>query len=408
MSRRVLINLVAFLGVFAVMLWWAVNNIISFEFVERPYEIHGRFAATAGVTDNSEVAYLGVHYGHVKSVEMEEDPETGTAHVLVTMSIDRDKQIPAGSTAHIFRKSAVGEPYIDFTPPEDFSDDGPMIEKGTVLDLDETTVPLEFSELLRSASRVLAAVDPEQTRTLIHELALAVSGRGQALRSLTINSDALLQTFAERTELLDSLSANSTQLTRTVTERRDSLSSAITDLVSLSETLETIEPNTRVLLDRGTELLGRTADLVADIKANADCLFTDLDGVIDVAASDENLAATQELLAELEPNFSHAYMARDTEPGGVWLRVHILLTETSNPPSAYVPHTELPAVPTVPDCVSTLSSGGVRYGAPVTTTPVPRSGSGLPATGGDARIALALFLVGGASMTLGARRRARA
>ena len=58
MSRRVAINLVAFLGVFVLMLWWAVNNIISFEFLERPYQLTGEFAATAGVSTASEVAYL--------------------------------------------------------------------------------------------------------------------------------------------------------------------------------------------------------------------------------------------------------------------------------------------------------------------------------------------------------------
>lgn len=407
MSRRVLVNLVAFLAVFFVMLWWAVNNIISFDFIERPYQIQARFAATAGVTDNSEVAYLGVHYGDVQSVEMEDDPDGGTGHVLITMDIDRGKEIPAGSTAHIFRKSAVGEPYIDFRPPEGLDEDAPSIEKGAVLGLDETTVPLEFSELLRSASRVLAAVDPEQTRTLVHELALAVNGRGETLRSLTINSADLLQTFADRTELLDSLSSNSTQLTRTVAERRDALSSAITDLVSLSETLETIEPQTQILLDRGTELLGRTADLVDDIKADADCLLHDLDDVIDVAAREDNLATTERVLQELEENFSHAFMTRDTEPGGVWVRVQILLTHTENPPAVYVPHTELPAVPTIPDCVSTLSSDGQRFeaGSPALTA---RAGRDLPATGGETRGTVVALLGAGAVLALAARYRARA
>ena len=37
---------------------------------------------------------------------------------------------------------------------------------------------------------------------------MALNGRGESLRDLTVNSDALLQTFADKTELLDSLSAN--------------------------------------------------------------------------------------------------------------------------------------------------------------------------------------------------------
>lgn len=402
MSRRVLINLIAFLAVFFVMLWWAVNNIISFDFIERPYEIKARFAATAGITDNSEVAYLGVHYGSVRSVDIVDDPEHGEPHVLVTMAIERDRHIPAGSTANIFRKSAVGEPYIDFRPPDDFAEDE-FIEAGTTLGLDETTVPLEFSELLRSASRVLEAVDPEQTRTLVHELAVALQGRGETLRSLTIKSDSLLETFAQRTELFDSLSRNSSELTRTVAERRDSLSSAITDLVSLSETLQTIEPDTRVLLERGTELIGQTAELVDAVKGDADCLLKDLDDVIDVAAADDNLETTKAVLERLEENFSYGFMARDDGPGGVWLRVQILLTEVSNPPDAYVPHTELPAVPTVPDCVSTLASGGVPY-QPVTASNVAAvPGADLPATGVTTPIAALSALAAGGLMALAAR-----
>jgi ABC-type transporter Mla subunit MlaD len=125
MSRRVAINLIAFLGVFVLMLWWAVNNIISFDFIERPYEITGEFAATAGVSGNSEVAYLGVNYGSVSQGRVRR------RRVVITMSIDRDKEIPAGSVARIFRKSAIGEPYIDFAPPEDFEEGGPSIEPAT-------------------------------------------------------------------------------------------------------------------------------------------------------------------------------------------------------------------------------------------------------------------------------------
>lgn len=408
MNRRVLINLLAFLAVFAVTLWWAVTNIISFDFIDRPYQINGEFAATAGVAPDSEVTYLGVHYGAVKSVSTE------GRRVLIEMDIDRGKRIPEGSTAHISRKSAVGEPYIDFRPPEDFTEGGPTIEPGTTIPLEDTTVPLEFSELLKSASRVLAAVDPEQTQTLVHELAVALAGRGETLRSLTIDSDQLLATFAERTELLDRLSANSTQLTRTVTERRDSLSSAISDLADLAESLQAAEPDTRVLLDRGTELLGRAANLVADVKQNADCLLKDLDDVIDVTSTDANLAITEDILQNLGRQMNFIWMSRDNEPGGLWVRV-ALLVNPENPPTAYIPHTQLPAVPEVPACVSSLSTGGARFAsgtalslAPPAPSTTAKGPSGILAdTGSDAAAALVLFIGAGLAFSLVARRNAR-
>lgn len=405
MSRRVFINLVAFLAVFFLMLWWAINNIIDptelplvggASVFDQPYEIEGEFAATAGVATNSEVAYLGVNYGKVTEVD------TVDGKVVITMAIEQGKEIPAGSTARIFRKSAIGEPYIDFDPPDDFSDDGPVIQPGDVIAMEDTTVPLEFSELLRTASRVLASVDPEQTRTLVHELAVALEGRSESLRDLTVSSDALLQTFVDNADLLDSLSANSTRLTRTVTEKRASLSSAISDLADVAQTLRTVEPDTNVLLDRGTELLGQTADLVADVKQDVDCVLSDLDDVIDLTTTDANLDNLRFVLDNAEEGLGYVFMTRDTEPGGLWVRVH-LLVETENPATQYIPPTDLPAVPEVPACVSTLSSGDVRFESAGGLGPVT-AGSNLPATGGEPLYALILVLLAAGGFGLLARR----
>jgi len=406
MSRRVAINLVAFLGVFVLMLWWAVNNIISFEFIERPYEIQGEFAGTAGVSSSSEVAYLGINYGRVSDVELVED------RVLITMQIDRGKRIPAGSKARIFRKSAVGEPYIDFAPPEGYDDGGPYIEAGEVIPPERTSVPLEFSELLRSASRVLGAVDPQQTRTLVHELAVALNGRGEELRDLTVDSDALLATFAERADMLDSLSENSTRLTRTVTERRSSLSSSLRDLAAVGASLREVEPDTRILLDRGTRLLRETADLVGDVKQDLDCVFSDLESIIEVAASEENIGHLITTLERGPTAFEYVFLTRDEEPGGVWVRTNTLV-DPVNPPEQYVPPRELPAVPEIPACTSELAprgSGPAPSSAPVEGQ---SSAAAVPLTLGDGPVraadrtslGLGFSVLAGAALALAARRR---
>lgn len=402
MNRRVAINLTAFLLLFGIMIWWAVNNIVSFGFIERPYEIQAQFAATAGVTENSEVAYLGVNYGRVSSVEMVPDEEQGTSIVLITMEIDRGKSIPLGSTGRIFRKSAVGEPYIDFDPPDDYADGDPDMPEDHVVPLEDTQIPLEFSDLLRTASEVLSNVDPDQTRTLIHELAVGLKGRGDSLRELTVSSDALLATFAQRTDLLDSLSENSTRLTRTVAERREALSSAVGDLADLSATLRTLEPDTNVLLERGTELIGQAADLVADTKENLDCVLHDLDEVISVTSTDANLGGLEKVLVDGPTAFNYVFMTRDEAPGGTWVRVN-LVVETGSPATQYAEPRELPAVPEIPACVSTLSSGGVRFESQGGVGAVA-AGSQLPATGGDAVPLLVLFLVAAGAITVATRR----
>ena len=98
-------------------------------------------------------------------------------------------------------------------------------------------------------------------------------------------------------------------------------------------------------------------------------------------------------------------MTRDAEPGGLWVRVN-LLVEPENPPAMYIPPTDLPAVPQVPACVSTLTSGGVRFDSGGSLGPVTAGGS-LPATGGEPAIVLVLLLLAGAAMAVGVRRSIR-
>ena len=108
--------------------------------------------------------------------------------VSITMKIDRDKDLPAGSVARVFRKSAIGEPYIDFQPTEDY-EEGVYLDEGTNIPIERTTVPLEFSELLRSASDLISSIDEQAAGSLVHELALGLEGRGEDLASITRSFD---------------------------------------------------------------------------------------------------------------------------------------------------------------------------------------------------------------------------
>jgi phospholipid/cholesterol/gamma-HCH transport system substrate-binding protein len=384
MSRRTLVNLVFFMAVFGVMLFWAVNNIVTIDRLERPYGISGEFEAAAGVRANSEVAYLGVHFGNVSSVER----IPGGVHI--SMKIDRDRHIPEGSTARIFRKSAIGEPYIDFVPPEGYEgNDGPYIDAGDTVPMDHTTIPLEFSELLRSASRLVENIDPAKTNTLVHELAIGLVGRADSMRLLTQSSDELSAAFAERTDVLDRLATNNTRLTHVVTEHRGSLGESLTNLRLLSASLRNAQGDTSILLDRGSQLLTQTADIVGNEKQNLDCLLHDLEDVIDLTTTPARLNGTSTLLRQGGTAFGLVWQSRDEEPDGVWARTN-LTAPTGSPATQYPPpgH-ELPPVPAVPPCASPLQPR--VPGSDFVPTSVLRPSRPLPATAGFAVLALALI-----------------
>jgi phospholipid/cholesterol/gamma-HCH transport system substrate-binding protein len=408
-NRRILINLVFFVGVFVLMMGWAANNILTIDRLEHPYTITGDFAQAAGVKANAEVTYLGVHYGRVSGVERR------PSGVRVTMKIDRGKDIPEGSIARVFRKSAIGEPYIDFVPPDSYSDDTAAIEPGDNIPANRTTVPLEFSELLRSASALVSSIDPEAAGGLVHELSLALDGRGESLRSLTTSMDRLTASFVERTDQLDRLAENSTRITGVVADHRLSLGQSIANLRAVAETLRAADGDTRVLLDLGPDFLTTTADLVADQKRNLDCLLTDLAPVLSTLAQPEQLDDLAQTLQQGPLAFGLFASTLDMQADGPWVRINLIVPVGGEDPDVYVPAKSLPTVPTVAPCASVLSAATpapASAGAPAAPV-IPAAGVDTIAnTGGEPRWVLALLLSAGALATWrvrgpGARRRAR-
>jgi phospholipid/cholesterol/gamma-HCH transport system substrate-binding protein len=426
MSRRTLINLVFFLGVFALMLFWAVNNIITVDQIEKPYTITGDFAQAAGVKKNAEITYLGVHYGRVSSVERT------AGGVRISMKIDRDKHIPVMSVARVFRKSAIGEPYIDFKPPSPFrGDDAGFIEKDDNVPLSQTQVPLEFSELLRSASALISSIDPETAGSLVHELSLALDGRGESLQTLTKSFDEITTSFVAKTEQLDRLAENSTRLTAVVADHRTSLSSSIANLRALAESLRAANGDTKVLLDLGPDFLGITADLVADEKQNLDCLLTDLAPIASTLAGADQLNQLVTTFEQGPLAFGYVANTLDHDADGTWVRINLMLTVDGEAPDVFVPPKTLPVVPSVASCDSPLRPVSATSSTPsgVSTRPAsstvagrtstsqrqstsaagtaagtPSSDGSLANTGGPALAALGLLLLVGAGLLWRTRR----
>src|SRR5690349_5362696 len=105
-SRRVVINLIAFIAVFIAFLIWGALNVVDLQIIKRPYTVTAEFASTPGIRSNFEVAYLGVPVGEVGSVRLTSD------RVMASLRINHGVTLPASVTAAVLRMSAVGEPYV--------------------------------------------------------------------------------------------------------------------------------------------------------------------------------------------------------------------------------------------------------------------------------------------------------
>src|SRR4051794_30801981 len=155
MNKRTIANLVTFFVVGGLFVAWAATSLVKLDAINKPYKVRADFESAVGLLPGSEVDYLGVTYGTVSSVERI------TGGVRITMKMDNNKKVPENASANIFRKSALGEQYIEFDPPPEYTGGGPFLRKDALVPMERTTVPLEFSELLRSASRLVSAIPPD-------------------------------------------------------------------------------------------------------------------------------------------------------------------------------------------------------------------------------------------------------
>jgi ABC-type transporter Mla subunit MlaD len=218
-----------------------------------------------------------------------------------------------------------------------------------------------------------------------------LQGRTDDLRDLTTSGDRLAATLAERTDALDRLATNNTRLTRVVTEHRQSLGQAVADLRQVADSLDAAKGDVSVLLDRGSRLLGQTADLVAKHKGDLDCTLKVANLLVTRLTQPDQLARLEALVRVGPTAFDRVWAAREIETTGpypgVWVRVGFLANPTHNLAPQFTPPKELPAPPAVPLCASPLvGTGSYRP----TSSPGGVVGR-LAATGGPSAVVAALL-----------------
>ncbi|MFG2091700.1 MULTISPECIES: MCE family protein [unclassified Spirillospora] len=264
MSTRITINLAVFAALAVVMVVWAFNNVVRFDFIDRPYQITVEFESSPGLHPNFEVDYLGLRIGKIDSVDLVKDK------VVVRLDIERGVKIPQGVTAAAARKSAVGEPVVELTPAPGKAGAPPM-EPGARIPVSHTSVPPKYGDLFGAVIDSLKAIDPDDARVVTHELAEGWSGREESLRQIINGGDQLTATFAENTELLDGLTNDLARITHVLNQNRGSLGAGVDNLAALTTALSQVRGELAELRDDGPGLLATVNDLLDKTGPNFEC-----------------------------------------------------------------------------------------------------------------------------------------
>ncbi|MEV4178104.1 MCE family protein [Nonomuraea sp. NPDC049709] len=267
MRHRIYLNLGFFVVLGIVMTVWAFSTIIRLDAIERPYRVSAEFVSSPGLIRGFDVAYLGVRVGKIGDVRL------APGKIVVGLDIDREIRLPKGVTAEVRRRSAIGEPYVELSPPATGAA-GATLAAGDTIPLARTTVPLDYKKLFEGVGKLLNAVPPEDAKTIVHELAVALDGRAPAIRRIVDDAHTLTGTLADNAEVLDDLSVQLTRLTHTLAGKRGELASGITDLSTVTAALRESRTDLNAFLDQGPGVFAQLDAAVRASRPGFSCLLT--------------------------------------------------------------------------------------------------------------------------------------
>ncbi|MFB8004854.1 MlaD family protein [Nocardia sp. NPDC056000] len=136
------------------------------------------------------VLLTGIPIGTVTTVRR------GTAGVEVSLEFAGAHHIPVSSAVKIENLSALGEPYIDFQPPDTR---GPYLRDGQQLDTAKVQVPLLIPDLSVKAVQFIRQLDPATMTSLVHTLDTTLTGTEAQLPQLERATSLLAATLLSRT-----------------------------------------------------------------------------------------------------------------------------------------------------------------------------------------------------------------
>jgi phospholipid/cholesterol/gamma-HCH transport system substrate-binding protein len=343
-TRRIRINLLVFGLLAAVLSVWAVRNVLGFDPFSRPYRITAQFARSPGLQPGFDVTYLGVAVGEIRSVRLK-----GTM-VVADLSIGKGKRIPRGATASAALKSAIGEPYVDLSPPRGQVGGAPM-RPGDVIPLSRTTVAESYGDLFADVTKTINGLSPENLRIITRELAKGLDGRGGTLVSTVDGASQLAHTFASNTQTLDSLIGNLGVLTGTLAAKRGDLGAGISGTASITSSLAEVDDSLARIRDTAPGLLDSAAGLLSESERAARCALSALGVGLPTLLSRSNVADLETGL-QWSPQLAKAMLGAITfVDGKPNLNLKFILTlGPEKTPVEYKNLQPLPDIPRIPTC----------------------------------------------------------
>lgn len=318
---RIKVNLVAFLVISLGLVYGMATQVLSI--LQPRYSVYAMFPDAGGVFTNQEVTYRGITVGQVGDMSVTEEG------VKIELMIDEEyDEIPEEDVeARVMFKSAVGEQFVDLLPA---ADEGPYLEDGDVIPMDQNSIPVSTQELLTTVEAVLRGVPPEALEGAVDALGVGLTGHGPDIATIIESMAELGELFADRAPEVQGILREGTEVGAAFVESGDDFKRAIRELVAVSEELSQDRPDLARLLENTNLMSEEVVALLKDYDANVDRSLPQLAELSMIQA--DHVDDLEQLAIHLPTGLDR--VVRSFEPKTGMIRFG-LVTDLENPACSY-------------------------------------------------------------------------
>ncbi|GED99613.1 hypothetical MCE-family protein [Gordonia spumicola] len=219
------------------------------------YNVEVSMKSTGGLYQNANVSFRGVNVGKVTGVRLTSDG------VAADLTIESGTEIPADSVVSVRSVSAVGEQFVEFTPPADSS--GPVLSNGA--SVTATDLPVEISSMLDQADALLADVSNAKVRAVMDEAFTAFNGTADELQRLMDSMVLFVGAMNKNVDATVDLVRQAGPILATQNRTADQIRSWTRDLTKVTDTLRAGNPDITDILAKGPGVASQAKNLFDDM-----------------------------------------------------------------------------------------------------------------------------------------------